>query len=158
MKPENHISCSQECMKVWGIEPSHSQMSSHFGRWSLNGLPNFQSIIAKVKTHWIKEFQKCSNYALTNLLFGLCRFVWIINMFFIRPNPHLGALTHLSTSKMLRTRERTAIHYPSVVFTFGFTVETVKEFMVCQFEFDYLMFSIPLLFVWISYTCIYFLN
>jgi uncharacterized protein YehS (DUF1456 family) len=27
----------------------------------------------------INGFQKCSNYALTNLLFGLCRFVWIID-------------------------------------------------------------------------------
>jgi hypothetical protein len=50
------MSCSRECRKVWGNEPSHSQMSSHFGTWSPNGLPNFQRIIARVKTHWIKLF------------------------------------------------------------------------------------------------------
>jgi hypothetical protein len=33
--------------------------------------------------------QKCSNYALTNLLFGLCRFVRVIDLLVILPNPIL---------------------------------------------------------------------
>jgi len=37
--------------------------------------------------------QKCSNYALTNLLFGLFKFVWIIDPLITRPSPHLRALT-----------------------------------------------------------------
>ncbi len=37
-------------------EPSHSQVSSHFGSWSPDGLPNFQRAIAGVKTHWNEEF------------------------------------------------------------------------------------------------------
>jgi len=41
---------------VLGNEPSHSQMSSHFGSWSLDGLPNLQKAIARVKTHLIREF------------------------------------------------------------------------------------------------------
>ncbi len=32
--------------------------------------------------------QKCSNYALTNLLFGLCKFVWIVDLLVSFPNPH----------------------------------------------------------------------
>jgi hypothetical protein len=32
--------------------------------------------------------QKCSNYALTNLLFDLCRSMWIIDSFVIRSSPH----------------------------------------------------------------------
>jgi hypothetical protein len=52
----SHISCSQECKRVRGNEPSHSQVNSHFGIWSPNGFPNFQKAIAKVKTHWIEEF------------------------------------------------------------------------------------------------------
>jgi hypothetical protein len=43
--------------------------------------------------------QKCSNYALTNLLFGLCKFVWIIDSLVTRPHPHLGALARPSTLK-----------------------------------------------------------
>jgi hypothetical protein len=38
--------------------------------------------------------QKCSNYALTNLLFGLCRSIWIIDPLIIRSNPHFEALAH----------------------------------------------------------------
>jgi hypothetical protein len=55
-KPRNHISWSQECKRVWGNEPPHSQMSSHFVNWSPNELPNLQKAIARVKTHWIKKF------------------------------------------------------------------------------------------------------
>jgi hypothetical protein len=38
MKPESHISCSRECRKVWGNEPPHSKVSSHFGNWTLECL------------------------------------------------------------------------------------------------------------------------
>jgi hypothetical protein len=44
----------EKCRWVWRNEPSHSQGSSHFGSWSLGGLPNFQRAIAGVKTHWIE--------------------------------------------------------------------------------------------------------
>jgi len=30
MKPGSHISCSWECKRVWGNEPPHSQVNSHF--------------------------------------------------------------------------------------------------------------------------------
>jgi len=46
--------------------------------------------------------QKCSNYALTDLLFGLCKYVWIIDLLVICPNPHPEALTYLSTLEVLR--------------------------------------------------------
>ncbi len=41
--------------------------------------------------------QKCSTYALTNFLVGLCRSMWIIDLLVTHPNPHLGAPTHPST-------------------------------------------------------------
>ncbi len=55
-EPESHISCFQECKRVRGNEPPHSQVSSHFGSWSPNGLLNFQRVISGVKTHWIEKF------------------------------------------------------------------------------------------------------
>jgi hypothetical protein len=67
--------------------------------------------------------QKCSNYALTNLLFGLCRFVWIIDPLVTRPNPHPGAPAHPSTFEMLRAKECTPAPYPSTFFTFGFAIK-----------------------------------
>jgi hypothetical protein len=64
----------------------------------------------------------------TNLLFGSCKFVWIIDPLAICPSPHLGATTCLSTPKVLPTKERTPILYPFIVFTFGLIVESIKEF------------------------------
>ncbi len=61
--------------------------------------------------------QKCFNYTLTNFLFGLCRSMRIINPLVIRPNPHFGAPTCLSTLKVLGAKERTPTPYPSIVFT-----------------------------------------
>ncbi len=43
-----------ECGKVWENEPPHSQVNSHFGNWSPNGLSNLQRVISGVKTHWIE--------------------------------------------------------------------------------------------------------
>ena len=56
LKLKSHISCSRECRRVWGNEPTHSQVGS--------------------------------NHALTNLLFGLCMFVWIIDLLVTHPSPH----------------------------------------------------------------------
>jgi hypothetical protein len=71
--------------------------------------------------------QKCSNYALTNLLFGLCRSVNIINPLITCPSPHLEAPPRPSTPQMLRGKERTPT-LPSIIFTFKFAVESIKEF------------------------------
>jgi hypothetical protein len=47
---------AQECGRVWRNDPSHSQVNSHFGNWSHDGLSNFQRAIVGVKTHWIETF------------------------------------------------------------------------------------------------------
>jgi len=44
------------------------------------------------------------------------------------PNPHPGAPTCPSTTKMLRVRECAPTPYPFVVFTFRLVVEPTKEF------------------------------
>jgi hypothetical protein len=49
-------SATRECRRVWGNEHTHSQVDSHFGSWSLNGLPNFQRTTGRVKIHWIENF------------------------------------------------------------------------------------------------------
>jgi len=76
---------------------------------------------------WLVYAPKCSNYALTNLLFSLCRFAWIIELFVNLLSPHHGAPTRPFTLKVLWTKERTPTFYPFVVFTFGFIVESIKE-------------------------------
>jgi len=68
-----------ECGRVWGNEPSHFQVSSHFGSWSPDGLPYFQIAIVGVKTHWIEEFfislEKSWNLVVQN---GLAWPIWVI--------------------------------------------------------------------------------
>jgi hypothetical protein len=70
-----------------------------------------------VFAHDSSVHQKWSNYALTNLLFGLCKFVWIIDPLFIHLNPHPRAPAHPFTLKVLRAEEHTPTPYSSVVFT-----------------------------------------
>ncbi len=72
--------------------------------------------------------QKCSNYALTNLLFGLCKSVKVIDLLVTLPSPYPRALTRPSTPEVLRTKECAPTPYPSVVFTFKLAVESTKEF------------------------------
>ncbi len=71
--------------------------------------------------------QKCSIYALTNLLFSLCKSMWVIELLVNFPSFHFGALTRPSTPEVLQTKERVPIHSPSIVSTFGFVVESIKE-------------------------------
>jgi len=69
---------------------------------------------------------KCSNYTLTNFLFGLCKSVWIIDPLVIRPSPHLEALVRPSTPEVLRIKEHTPTP-SSIVFTFKLSFESLKE-------------------------------
>jgi hypothetical protein len=55
--------------------------------------------------------KNCFNYALTNLLFSLCKSMWIIDPLVIRPNPHPKAPACSSTPKMLEARERTNLFF-----------------------------------------------
>jgi cytochrome bd-type quinol oxidase subunit 2 len=43
------------------------------------------------------------------------------------PSPHPGAPACPSTFEMLQTKERAPTHFAYVVFTFGLTVESIKE-------------------------------
>jgi hypothetical protein len=54
-----------------------------------------------VCAHGSSVHQKYSNYALTNLLFSLCKSVWIIDPLVTCPNPHPEAPTRPSTFKVL---------------------------------------------------------
>ncbi len=64
------------------------------------------------------------------MLFGLCRFVWIIDLLVTRLSPHPKTLTRPSTLEMLRAKEHTLIPYPFIVFRLGFEVEFIKELQV----------------------------
>ncbi len=73
----------------------------------------------------LKVLQLC--YALTNLLFGLCKSVWIIDLLVIHPSPYPEALAHPSTPKVLQVRDCASTPSSSIVFTFRLIVEFIKE-------------------------------
>ncbi len=127
-------------VKFWD---SHLRVSGQNNIWVLDLWPGTKYIIrGKVVTSpksgpwwvlwvcvylWFIHAPKCYNCTLTNLLFGLCKSVWVIELLVNLPNPHPGAPTHPSTPEVLRTRECAPTPSPFVVFTFGLIIESIKE-------------------------------
>jgi hypothetical protein len=72
--------------------------------------------------------QKCSRYTQTNLLFGLCRSMWIINPRVTHFSLHSGAPARPSTPRSAASQECVPIICLSFVFTFGLEVEFIQEF------------------------------
>ncbi len=68
---------------------------------------NHDESYKSVYTCGLSVHQKCSNYTLTNLLFDLCRSIWIIDPFVIHPSPYPGARTCSSYFEVLWVREHT---------------------------------------------------
>ncbi len=76
---------------------------------------------------WFIRAPRCPDYALINLLFGLCKSVWVIELLVNLPSPCPGAPACPSTPEVLRTKERALIPSSFVVFSFGLTVESIKK-------------------------------
>jgi len=76
---------------------------------------------------WLIYAPKHSNYALTDLLFGLCKSMWVIELLVNLLSPHPRSSKHPSTPKVLWTKEYNPASSPSDVFTFGLAVECIKE-------------------------------
>jgi len=78
--------------------------------------------------------QKCSNYALTNLLFGLCKSMWIIDTFVTHPNPHPETPARLTTPNVVSQRA-----YPNPLsfccFHLGLVIESIRELGGASIEF-----------------------
>jgi hypothetical protein len=72
-----------------------------------------------VFAHASTMHQKCFNYALTNLLFSLCKSMWIIDLLIILPSPHPGALARPFTPKVLWAKNHASIPYPFDVHPFN---------------------------------------
>jgi hypothetical protein len=75
---------------------------------------------------WQIRAPKCSNYVLTNLLFSLCKFVWIIELFVNLPSP-IPKLQQALYPWSVVNQGPCPIPSPSVIFTFGLTFESFKE-------------------------------
>ncbi len=97
------------------------------GRWWLSPSPGHGEYYESVFVHGLSVHQKCSNYALTNLLFSLCRFKQVIELLINLPNFDPRTPTRLSTPKVLQARECAPTSSSSIVLTFGIIVESIKE-------------------------------
>jgi hypothetical protein len=80
---------------------------------------------------WFIHAPKCSKYALTNLLFGLCKTVWVIELLIILPSPSRSSNTPFYPQSVT-TKERTPTFFLSDVFTFGLVVKSIKELKVAS--------------------------
>jgi hypothetical protein len=72
--------------------------------------------------HASKVHQKCFSYALTNLLSGLCKSVWVIDLLINLPSPHFGAPACPSTPEVLWARECAQFLLLSLFSPFGLVV------------------------------------
>jgi hypothetical protein len=101
---------------IWMQAHDQAQKILWGGRWWLPLSPGCDESRESMFARGGSMHQKCSNYTLTNLLFGLCKSVWITDPLVTHPNPHPEAPVRPFTPKMLWTREHNPIHYPSIVF------------------------------------------
>jgi hypothetical protein len=86
-----------------------------------------------IRARGLSMHQKCSNYALTNLLFSLCKSMWIIDPFVTHSNPHPRVATCRSIPEMLWAKERAPISYPSIIFTLNSHLSLSRVLGVHQF-------------------------
>jgi hypothetical protein len=68
-----------------------------------------------------------TNYALTNLLFGLCRSVWVIGLLIILLSPYPRAPTCPCTPKVLWAKESNPTLHYSIVFTWDSHLSLLKN-------------------------------
>jgi hypothetical protein len=115
--------------QLWEFRDSHLGVSGQNDIWVLVPWPSTKyTIKGKVVTSpkfgpwwvlwvyfcpWLIHASKCSNYALTNLLFSLCRSMWVISLLVTHLSPNPRTPARPSTPKMLWTREYAPIPSPS---------------------------------------------
>jgi hypothetical protein len=95
--------------------------------WWLPPSPVHGEFCESVFTRGLFVHQKCFNYALTNLLFGLCRFVRIIELLVNLPSPHPRVSARPFTPKVLQAKECTPTPFPFAVFTFRLAVSPSRS-------------------------------
>jgi hypothetical protein len=111
-----------------------------FGCWSRPSIENTVrgKVLASPKSRlwwvlwicvcsWFTVHQKCSYYTLTNLLFGLCGFMWVIDLLVTLLNPYFGALARPSTLEVLRAKEHTPTPHFFIIFTWDSHLNLLKS-------------------------------
>jgi hypothetical protein len=131
--------------EVIGLQSCWSPNFGNFGTPNL-GVPGQNDIWVQapwpgtkntIRGKMVASKSKCSNYALTNSLFDLCKSVWIIDLLVIHLSLHLGAPTCPSIPEVLRVKKCAPTPYPFVVFTLDSHLSISKSLGVCQKPYKY---------------------
>ncbi len=119
----------------WHLEVA--SMANHREYYKVKGgaLPQVQVMMSLVNPCMLAVWpctKSAPTNALTNLLFGLCMYGWIIESLIIHPSPHLGVAAHPSTLEMLRIRECTLTPSSSIVSFLDSHLSLLRNVGVCQ--------------------------
>jgi hypothetical protein len=129
-------------INIWVPVPWPSIDSTIMGKVVVPPSPGCGEFYESMFAYGSSAHQKCSNYALTNLLLGLCRSVWVIDLLVILPSPYPGALTHPSTLKVLQAKEHTPTPHSSTAFTFNSHLSLLRNLGVHQCVLFFRFFTI----------------
>jgi hypothetical protein len=122
---DSHLGVSRQ-NDIWVLVSWLGTKYTIRGRWWLPPSPGCGESCESMFTCGSFEHQKCYSYALTNLLFGLCMFAWVIDLLITLPNPILELQHAPLALKCYELRSALTLS-PSIVFTFGLAVESIKE-------------------------------
>jgi hypothetical protein len=91
----------------WHLNVDPMAMHKIYYKEKDGGFPQVRAMVSLVSScaRGSSEHQKCSNYALTNLLFDFCKSMWVL-ISCHSSKSHPRALTCLSTPKVLRVKKR----------------------------------------------------
>ncbi len=96
----------------WHLGASPVVKHKEYYKGGGGGFPQVRVVVSlmRLMSSCLVMVRPCTkNYALTNLLFGLCKSMWIIELFDTFPSPHPRAPAPPSTPKALRTKERSQL-------------------------------------------------
>jgi hypothetical protein len=89
--------------KKWHLGVGHVAKHRVYYKGEGGGFPQIWAVICEscefMFAHGSSVHQRCSNCTLTNLLFNLCRSMWVIHLLVNLPSLHPRAPTHPSTPK-----------------------------------------------------------
>ncbi len=127
--------------RFWEFQNSHLKVMGQNDLWMLTPWPCIENTIGRrcwfppspycgkscefVFVHDLSMHWSCLSYALTNLLFGLYKSMYVIDLLVDLLNPRPRTPTRPSTLEVLRAREHTPTP-PSIIFTFGLTIESIN--------------------------------
>jgi hypothetical protein len=116
----------------WSCDHAHRILQG--GRWWLPPSSSHGESCESVFAHGSSVHQKCSDYALTNLLFGFCKSVWVIDLLVILPSPYPITPARSSTLKVLQTRECTRTSHFFVMFTLDSHLNLLRNLGVHNYD------------------------